>query len=73
MGFRLWGRTESDTTEATQQQQQHPVIQLFYFQALTPDTLKNNSHKNVDMNDSSNFIGNSQTGNNLDIYQQVNR
>ena len=22
MGFRLWGRTESDTTEATQQQQQ---------------------------------------------------
>ena len=24
MGFRLWGRTESDTTEATQQQQQAP-------------------------------------------------
>ena len=23
MGFRLWGRTESDTTEATKQQQQH--------------------------------------------------
>ena len=23
MGCRLWGRTESDTTEATQQQQQH--------------------------------------------------
>ena len=25
-GCRLWGRTESDTTEATQQQQQHKVI-----------------------------------------------
>ena len=26
VGCRLWGRTESDTTEATQQQQQvHPV------------------------------------------------
>ena len=23
VGFRLWGRTESDTTEATKQQQQH--------------------------------------------------
>ena len=23
VGCRLWGRTESDTTEATQQQQQH--------------------------------------------------
>ena len=26
MGCRLWGRTESDTTEATQQQQQQPLI-----------------------------------------------
>ena len=25
MGCRLWGRTESDTTEATQQQQQFPL------------------------------------------------
>ena len=28
VGWRLWGRTESDTTEATwQQQQQHPSVQ----------------------------------------------
>ena len=26
VGFHLWGRTESDTTEATQQQQQHTCI-----------------------------------------------
>ena len=26
MGCRLWGRTESDTTEATQQQQQQQQI-----------------------------------------------
>ena len=26
MGCRLWGRTESDTTEATQQQQQHAEL-----------------------------------------------
>ena len=26
MGFRLWGRTESDTTEATQQQQQNHCL-----------------------------------------------
>ena len=25
LGCRLWGRTESDTTEATQQQQQQPM------------------------------------------------
>ena len=25
VGCRLWGRTESDTTEATQQQQQHAL------------------------------------------------
>ena len=25
VGFRLWGRTESDTTEATQQQQQQQL------------------------------------------------
>ena len=27
VGCRLWGRTESDTTEATQQQQQHGILQ----------------------------------------------
>ena len=26
VGCRLWGRTESDTTEATQQQQQSPIL-----------------------------------------------
>ena len=26
VGCRLWGRTESDTTEATQQQQQQPML-----------------------------------------------
>ena len=26
VGCRLWGRTESDTTEATQQQQQQPIL-----------------------------------------------
>ena len=26
VGCRLWGRTESDTTEATEQQQQHRVL-----------------------------------------------
>ena len=29
MGFRLWGRTESDTTEVTQQQQ-HTVYLSYY-------------------------------------------
>ena len=28
VGFRLWGRTESDTTEATQQQQQNQAISI---------------------------------------------
>ena len=28
MGCRLWGRTESDTTEATEQQQQHFVYEV---------------------------------------------
>jgi len=27
MGCRLWGRAESDTTEVTQQQQQHSQVQ----------------------------------------------
>ena len=31
VGCRLWGCTESDTTEATQQQQQQPVFQLGCF------------------------------------------
>ena len=30
MGCRLWGRTESDTTEATQQQQQHGELKQGY-------------------------------------------
>ena len=35
VGCRLWGRTESDTTEATQQQQQDLDIYLLtYFLAL---------------------------------------
>ena len=29
MGCRLWGRTESDTTEATWQQQQHPTKMIY--------------------------------------------
>ena len=28
VGCRLWGRTESDTTEATRQQQQQPFLRL---------------------------------------------
>ena len=31
VGCRLWGRTESDTTEATQQQQQQQQQQLYPF------------------------------------------
>ena len=36
VGCRLWGRTESDTTEATQQQQQQCVytVKLFHFLKL---------------------------------------
>ena len=30
VGCRLWGRTESDTTEATQQQQQQQAVTYFY-------------------------------------------
>ena len=30
VGFRLWGCTESDTTEATQQQQQHMNLRQPY-------------------------------------------
>ena len=29
VGCRLWGRTESDTIEATQQQQQQSTVQVF--------------------------------------------
>ena len=29
VGCRLWGRTESDTTEVTQQQQQPPIKTIF--------------------------------------------
>ena len=32
VGCPLWGRTESDTTEATQQQQQQQLMQIFFFQ-----------------------------------------
>ena len=31
---RLWGRTESDTTEVTQQQQQQDKLRNFYYQLL---------------------------------------
>ena len=31
MGRHLWGRTESDTTEATHQQQQRQVCHSFFF------------------------------------------
>ena len=34
MGCRLWGRTESDTTEATQQQQQQQQQQQTQVQSL---------------------------------------
>ena len=30
-GLPLWGRTESDTTEATQQQQQQPALYCLHF------------------------------------------
>ena len=34
VGCRLWGRTESDRTEATQQQQQYKYFKLFFILAL---------------------------------------
>ena len=38
VGFRLWGRTESDTTEATQQQQQQQLLDfLNYWLVLNPE------------------------------------
>ena len=50
MGCRLWGRTESDTTEATWQQQQHSLeglvlklkLQYFGHLMLRADSLKKN-------------------------------
>ena len=36
VGCRLWGCTESDTTEATQQQQQHSWFTLLYVEINTP-------------------------------------
>ena len=33
VGFRLWGCTELDTTEATQQQQQQHTVLVFLFLA----------------------------------------
>ena len=33
VGCRLWGRTESDTTEATQQQQQHALVLCHSFKS----------------------------------------
>ena len=36
VGCRLWGRTESDTTEATQQQQQYLIV-LIYSSQMTYD------------------------------------
>ena len=49
VGCPLWGRTESDTTEATQQQQQHPhpyntgKLRTFKSQATIHDSWKNHS------------------------------
>ena len=41
VGCRLWGRTESDTTEATQQQQQtHQILQLFFYQLYLRKAVK---------------------------------
>ena len=38
----LWGRTESDTTEVTQQQQQHDVLSTFvYVQNIYSEKVKN--------------------------------
>ena len=34
MGFHLWGRTESDTTEVTQQQQQHEIRKFPFYSFL---------------------------------------
>ena len=39
VGCCLWGRTESDTTEATQQQQQQQQQLLYLFSYLLLDTL----------------------------------
>ena len=36
VGCRLWGRTGSDTTEATQPQQQHPYILVLAMIAIKP-------------------------------------
>ena len=35
VGCRLWGRTELDTTEATEQQQQHTVLVFFFLAHFT--------------------------------------
>ena len=41
VGCRLWGRTESDTTEATQQQQQHVFLsKLLKLHAVVSLTIK---------------------------------
>ena len=39
MGCRLWGRTESDTTDVTQQQQHHFLQWIFPAQGLNPGLL----------------------------------
>ena len=39
VGCRLWGRTELDTTEATQQQQQRPSYHLNVASPLTLDVV----------------------------------
>ena len=41
MGCRLWGRTESDTTEVTQQQQQSCIYNSRYGRILILDIIMN--------------------------------
>ena len=44
MGFRLWGRTESDATDATkqqQQQQQQRCVQALFPGAISVNLLSN--------------------------------
>jgi len=49
VGCRLWGRTESDTTEVTQQQQQQQLIAIAHFSLAKcpPPTISVNSYKNT--------------------------
>ena len=48
VGCHLWGRTESDATEATQQQQQQSVVNIFSHLLSLPIILKTVNSMNVD-------------------------